>query len=198
MTFSDVLEIARSLNPDVPAGEIALTLNMYIQDICNEIEPFIGELDIVADGDVTEYVFSELGDTFLSAYMKPHEIVIPGKRVLKLINGINGDIVYQINETGFVIGYLLNDQITPLESGTNIIFEYYCYPSKVTINTGELPMKQAQSILLWRLKADLYAEKREWDRGGYFMRKAERALTLYRRMVQSQGISKIINTNTRI
>lgn len=198
MTFQAMLELVRKEEPDYPAGELAVMLTAYFKDICNEVESMSAVIELVADGSKTEFLFADMADPFNQRYMKPRDIEVPGQIIHPLRDGIDGDIVYEITADGLIIGFRDVDMIRPLLNQTKILFEYFSYPPDVTIATTELPLPSIHSALLWKIKADLFAEKREWDRAGYYNRRAERSLVQYRRMVQGSGIRKIINTNTRI
>ncbi len=198
MRFEEILEIVRKEDAEFPAGELAVMLNGYMHDICNEVEGHISEIEVPVKTDSNYYNYDDLGDAFLQSFMKAKSVNLKDKVIVPLGNSVDGDYVVEYDHDGFLLGKRNYVEISPLMDTDKITLEYYSYPSPITVNTGILPIPQASSMYLWRIKADLYAEKRHWDRAGYYNRRYERALINYRRMVQSSGPTKIIHPNTRI
>jgi len=198
MTFKQLLEIVRKEEADYPAGELAITLTSFIRDICNEAEPFIAEHEVTANGEDITFLYEDFGSEFGSRFMKPRQIRIDNEQVRTIANSVHGDIVYETIHNGINIGINNAGDIRPLGQGKTFTLEYFSYPPPVSVNTGMLPIPQAHSMYLWRIKGDLYAERRHWDRAGYYNRRYERALVQYKRMVNSSGIQKIIHPNATL
>lgn len=199
MIFRDILEVVRRKDSEKPAAEIAIEINGYYKDICNFVEPLFASKTITTDGQKKEFVLSDFGPDVERDFMKLRNVFIGDNPVRPRENAIHRDTCYQELMNGVLVGTKNHDgEILPLPDGKELSIVYYSYPPPVTVETAELPLVWAQPMILWRVKADIHAEMREWDRAGYYNRRYERSLYEYRKMYNSSGPKKIIHPNSRI
>jgi len=198
MTFNELMEIVRKHDDEMPAGEVAVNINAYMKDICNYVEPIFATAEITTDGEKYSFSLADFGSDIPKMFMKLRDVFVNGEPARPLGSSIYDDIVYDETLGGVNVGISTGDDIKPMQEGNKIEIVYYSYADPVTVETEELPLSWSHPMLLWRTKADMYADKREWDRAGYYNRRYDRSLIEFRRMFQSSGPQKIINTNTRI
>lgn len=198
MTFPQILEIVRKFDKELSGGEVALNINMYMMDICNEVEPLFAMDTITSDGEKSSFTLLDFNQDIESIFMKLRNVFVNDEPIRPFDSSVYDDFVYEETNGGVTVGVNNGNDIRPLNQGNEIIISYYSYSEPVTVETEKLPLSWSHPMLLWRVKADMYADKREWDRAGYYNRRYERSLTQFRRMFQSSGPQKIINTNTRI
>lgn len=196
MKVADYIEIYRSLDPKVPIGLILETLNGYYKDICNSVEPSFDSVIYTADGEQTFFAYTAMPGNAYDRFMKPRDVKVPGIHVKMISNSIPGDIVVDYSANGFHLGQSHHNGLIPIAGP--VYLEYYAYPAAVTESATDLPFPWADPMILWRTKADHYAERRHWDRAGYYNRRYEKSLLEYRRMYRSSGPQIIINTDTTI
>lgn len=198
MTFSQVMEIIRRDSPDKTPVEVAMDLNGYYQDICNTVEPSTQVIEITSDGETTSFVHSEIDASIPAIFMKSKEVRIKDLIVRDNNHAIIGDVVVEWMDDGFILGKWTSGGIAPLNAGLQIEYEFYNYPPPITLQTTVLPFPWSHGMILWRIKADQYAERRHWDRAGYYNRRYENSLRQFKLMYKSSGPQRTINTNTRI
>lgn len=202
MTFQDILAIVRRDDPEVPAGEVALRINSYMKDICHNVEPVFAVASFTLVADKTDF---ELADfvgsvpTIATDFMKLRSVWADSKVLPQRDESIPYDRCYDETLGGFQAGILQETNFfSTFPVGTLVEMVYYSYPQPVTVASTTLPLPWSHPMLLWRVKADMYAEKRQWDRAGYYNKRYERSLVEFRRMFLSSGPKKIVHPNMEI
>lgn len=196
MNIAQLLEIARKQDSDYTGVELIELINSTMIDICNEVNPFQEKKQILADGIKTEFVLSDfdIQDRFISLI----KFQIWKRDILPIGESISGDDVFFEQSGIYHIGRRENDIIVPFENQTPIVLHFNAYPEPLTLDSVTLPYPWSHSLMLWRVKADLFAMAREWDRAGYFNRRYQTSLRQLKHITFSQSQNITINTNTRI
>jgi hypothetical protein len=198
MTLENIVEVLKLIDDKITPIEIVINLNGYYKDILNKTEHLFEVETITTIEGQAEFLLENGSDTFQDQFMKFHSIVARGNRLAHVTNSIQGDDVFDETHNSILFGTYYNGKIKPFPVGTVVQIMYYSYPEKVTLETKELPLQAVHSLLLWRFKAQLFSEQRQWDRTGYYNRLYEKSLHEYRRMILSSGDKKRININTQI
>ena len=198
MNFTELYDIIVKDSETISPGEMAINLTAYYKDICNYAEPILSVGSWTADGETIDLGFNDFSGHTEDTFMKLYSVHINEVAIRPRSQATDFDLVYEETISGLRVGILRNGKLKPLSSGKVVEIVFYSYPEPVSVESEILPLPQVHNMLLWRLKADVFAEKRQWDRSGYYNRRYEKSLYEYRKMINSQGAKKIIHTNDRI
>lgn len=204
MKLRDIVEVIRRIDTQISVPEICMNMNSYYKDICNYAEPLVGYASIVTDGTTTLYKATDFlvaEDTPVKAdnFMKFRRVSLTDQVIKRGNEATIGDNVWQqLTIDTLACGYLDQEGPKAFPAGYEINIEFYAYPDAITVETDEMPLPLLNHLILWRLKADIFSEQRQWDRTGYFNRRYERGLLEFRKMIRSSGTLNVNHTNTGI
>ena len=198
MKLYELIEILEKDKKVIP-GEVAVNINTYYRDIFNAVPSLVKTVEVTVSAEKASFSLADMGidpmiyQRGINCWLKDQVITVhPIKKACF------NDYVFAF-ETNIIFGiYKENGMVVAAPAGTIFIHEYYAYPAVVTVDTVDLPVPDANQLILYRAKADMYAEAREWDRAGYYSKKYEQSLVFYRRQKFSSTYQHSFNTDTRI
>lgn len=179
MKLIDVVDIAQKIDPNANPADVAIRLQGYYNDLAMEVDTMIDYAWCDDHEDTPVFPWSKFKDKddqpIDHRFQKALAVKLNGHTIRHISRSAHGDIVWDSDPEQLTAGEFAGDlngapKIMALPKGGTIGLEFVARPI-VDLDTDKLPLQVFVPAIILRLRADLHAEKREWDLVGYYNRR---------------------------
>ena len=193
MNLVELIDMAQTVADDVNPNDVVMRINAAYSDLASDVDCEFATALVTLAEPQRDFVWSDFdpvdpAEEPVSGRLRKLMGVSLGDVAIRHVNNAAvGDLAFIENDGGFRAGQYLGKNnadlsFSTLPAGAEVGI-YYAKAPQVSLATGSLPLPEFHAALVYKLRSDLHADRSEWDRVGYYLRryresfdKAKRAL----------------------
>ena len=205
MKLVDLIDMAQTVAPEINPNDVVIRVNASYADLAAEVDCQYASASFVLAEPQSRFLWSDFNpsdpeeEPVAGRLSKLLGVSINGIEIRHLHNATAGDLCYIEDDHGFHAGQYqgknnASHRFGKFPEGAEVGI-YYAQPPYVTLATETLPLPEFHGALVYKVRSDLHADRSEWDRVGYYLRRYRESYERAKRTLRAnRGVWNVQST----